>query len=87
MYIVQRADILGYPTHAAFVLEMRMAKTPEKVKSFEEELAKKLKSLKDREMQLFLKYKKKEVSGNTPHPFLQTQTVISGGVSLLVSCG
>ena len=67
---VQRADILGYPTHAAFVLEMRMAKTPEKVKSFEEELAKKLKSLKDREMQLFLKYKKEEVNESTFLQFL-----------------
>lgn len=42
---------------------MRMAKSPEKVKTFEADLAKKLKPLKDREMQLFLKYKKEEVGG------------------------
>lgn len=30
----QRAHLLGYPTHAAFVLEERMAQTPEKVFDF-----------------------------------------------------
>ena len=33
-----RAQLLGYPTHAHFVLQKRMAKTPEKVFSFLEEL-------------------------------------------------
>jgi len=33
-----RAQLLGFPTHAHFVLEKRMAKTPEKVFSFLEEL-------------------------------------------------
>ncbi|MCB0377072.1 MAG: M3 family metallopeptidase [Bdellovibrionales bacterium] len=36
----QRAQILGYPTHAAFVLENRMAKTPQKVIHFIEDLKK-----------------------------------------------
>jgi len=33
-YRFERANLLGYPTHAHFVLEERMAETPEKVKSF-----------------------------------------------------
>ena len=47
---------------------MRMAKTPEKVKSFEDELAQKLKPLKDREMKLFLKYKNEEVGVSNTCP-------------------
>ena len=45
-----------------------MAKTPEKVKSFEDELAQKLKPLKDREMKLFLKYKNEEVGVSNTCP-------------------
>ncbi|WP_372919052.1 M3 family metallopeptidase [Salegentibacter sp.] len=39
----QRAQLLGFKTHADFVLEERMAETPEKVNSFLEELLKKAK--------------------------------------------
>ncbi|TGV02019.1 M3 family metallopeptidase [Flavivirga rizhaonensis] len=39
----QRANLLGYKTHAHFVLEERMAKTPETVKSFLNELLEKAK--------------------------------------------
>ncbi|WP_452226291.1 M3 family metallopeptidase [Lacinutrix cladophorae] len=39
----KRANLLGYKTHAHFVLEERMAKTPEKVKSFLNELLDKAK--------------------------------------------
>jgi peptidyl-dipeptidase Dcp len=39
----QRAILLGYKSHAHFVLEERMAKTPEKVKSFLNELLEKAK--------------------------------------------
>jgi peptidyl-dipeptidase Dcp len=39
----QRAKLLGYKTHSHFVLEERMAKTPEKVESFLNELLEKAK--------------------------------------------
>jgi len=39
----QRANLLGYETHSNFVLEERMAKTPETVKSFLNELLEKAK--------------------------------------------
>ncbi|XP_041360068.1 thimet oligopeptidase-like [Gigantopelta aegis] len=56
----KKAQLLGFPTHAAFVLDMRMAKTPEAVKSFQEVLTKKLQPLKEAEMKLFLEYKQEE---------------------------
>src|SRR5690606_18763179 len=39
----KRANLLGYESHAHFVLEERMAETPEKVKSFLNELLEKAK--------------------------------------------
>ena len=44
-----RAHLLGYKTHAHFVLEERMAKTPEKVNSFLNELLEKAKPAAERE--------------------------------------
>ena len=54
----QRAQILGYSTHAHFVLEERMAETPEKVLAFLNELLQKAKPAAEKEfkeLQLFAK--------------------------------
>ncbi|MFS4493593.1 M3 family metallopeptidase [Maribacter sp. 2308TA10-17] len=45
----ERASLLGYKTHAHFVLEERMAETPEKVHSFLNELLEKAKPAAERE--------------------------------------
>ena len=45
----QRANLLGYKTHAHFVLEERMAETPEKVSAFLNELLEKAKSAAEQE--------------------------------------
>ena len=47
----QRAQLLGYESHAHFVLEERMADTPEKVYKFLNELLKKAKPAADREFE------------------------------------
>lgn len=46
----ERASLLGYATHAHFVLEERMAETPEKVYSFLNELLQKAKPAAEREL-------------------------------------
>ena len=45
----ERANLLGYKTHADFVLEERMAQTPQKVKSFLNDLLEKAKPAAERE--------------------------------------
>ena len=45
----ERANLLGYKTHADFVLEERMAQTPEKVKSFLNDLLAKAKPAAEKE--------------------------------------
>ncbi len=45
----ERAQVLGYATHAHFVLEERMAETPEKVKSFLSDLLAKAKPAAEKE--------------------------------------
>ena len=59
-FLFQKAQILGFPTHSSFVLDMRMAKTAEAVTTFLTDLSKKLQALKESEMKLFLEYKKEE---------------------------
>ena len=55
----QRAQLLGYNTHAHFVLEERMAETPEKVISFSNELLKKATPAAKREFTALQEYAKK----------------------------
>ena len=55
----QRANLLGYKTHAHFVLEERMAETPEKVMSFSNDLLTKAKPAAEREFYNLQSYAKK----------------------------
>ena len=55
----QRANLLGYKTHAHFVLEERMAETPEKVLSFSKDLLEKAKPAAQREFKNLENYAKK----------------------------
>jgi len=56
----QRANLLGYKTHAHFVLEERMAETPEKVLSFSNELLAKAKPAAEREFKQLSNFAKKD---------------------------
>jgi len=56
----ERANLLGYKTHAHFVLEERMAETPEKVHSFLNELLEKAKPAAVREYKQLEGFAKKE---------------------------
>ena len=55
----ERANLLGYKTHANFVLEERMAETPEKVHSFLNELLSKAKPAAEREFKQLENFAKK----------------------------
>ncbi|EDP97727.1 M3 family metallopeptidase [Kordia algicida OT-1] len=55
----QRANLLGYETHAHFVLEERMAETPKKVFSFLNELLEKAKPAAEREFKQLSNFAKK----------------------------
>ncbi len=55
----KRAHVLGYPTHAHFVLEERMAETPEKVISFSQDLLEKAKPAAQKEFDELAAYAKK----------------------------
>jgi peptidyl-dipeptidase Dcp len=54
----ERANLLGYKTHAHFVLEERMAMTPEKVNTFSEDLLEKAKPAAQKEFQELEEYAK-----------------------------
>ncbi|AZQ59019.1 M3 family peptidase [Maribacter sp. MJ134] len=56
----ERAKLLGYTTHAHFILEERMAETPEKVHSFLNELLEKAKPAAVREFKQLEDFAKKE---------------------------
>ncbi|WP_152286874.1 M3 family metallopeptidase [Flavicella marina] len=56
----QRAELLGYDTHAHFVLEERMAETPETVLNFSNELLKKAKPAAQKEFDKLSIFAKKD---------------------------
>ncbi|XP_073681740.1 thimet oligopeptidase isoform X2 [Garra rufa] len=56
----QKSSLLGFSTHADFVLEMNMAKTSKTVATFLEDLAQKLKPLGQQERAVILKLKEQE---------------------------
>lgn len=56
----QRANLLSYDTHAHFVLEERMAETPETVINFSNELLKKAKPAAEKEFDTLSKFAKKD---------------------------
>jgi peptidyl-dipeptidase Dcp len=56
----QRANLLGYATHAHFVLEERMAETPETVINFSNELLKKAKPAAKKEFDTLSTFAKKD---------------------------
>lgn len=56
----KQANLLGYPTHVAYITELRMAKTPEAVDKFLKELAVKLGPLWHKERETMLQFKKEE---------------------------
>ena len=56
----QRVNFVGYPTHAAFVLEEKMAKNPETVEKFLSDLSAKLQVLWKKEKAKMLKLKAAE---------------------------
>ncbi|KAL1023202.1 hypothetical protein UPYG_G00037610 [Umbra pygmaea] len=56
----QKSSLLGFNTHADFVLEMNMAKSGKKVAGFLEDLSRKLKPLGEQERAVILQLKEKE---------------------------
>jgi len=56
----KKATLLGYDSHAAYIHEMRMAKKASNVEEFLTSLAKKLKPLGKKDLDLMLKYKKED---------------------------
>jgi len=56
----RQADLLGYPNHAAYKQEVKMAKNPETVSSFLETLSPKLQTLWQKEREVILRYKEED---------------------------
>lgn len=59
------ARIMGYPNHAAYVLAVRMAKSPQRVREFLMGLAHRLQPKTRAEMAMLLAMKKRDVPGTT----------------------
>ncbi|XP_029004440.1 thimet oligopeptidase isoform X1 [Betta splendens] len=63
----KKSSLLGFSTHADFVLEMNMAKSGKKVSTFLEELANKLSPLGEEEQAVLLKLKEEECKKRSLH--------------------
>src|SRR5690606_5066282 len=88
----KRAHLLGYKTHAHFVLEERMAKTPEKVENFLNELLEKAKPAASKELDGIdqlqkwdgayyaekLKQKRFDLDDEKLKPYFKLENVIQG---------
>ena len=57
----ERAQLLGYPSHAAFILEERMAQSEQNVKSFLDELATKAKPAAQKEWEIMESFASKKL--------------------------
>lgn len=64
----QAAELLGYPNHAAYILEEKMAKTPETVLAFLDDLRTRLTPIAEKEKERLLELKK-EVAEKTREPY------------------
>jgi len=60
------ANMLGYPSHAHLVLSRRMAQTPQQVRSFLEDLAKKLEPIGKNERTVLFELKQNELKDSSP---------------------
>jgi peptidyl-dipeptidase Dcp len=65
----ERANLLGYPTHAQFVLEERMAETPEKVVAFLDRLIEKSRPAAERDLDEVRVLKKQETGSDHLAPW------------------
>jgi metallopeptidase MepB len=57
----EAAHLLGYPNHASYILEIRMAKSPELVKPFLADLSEKLDSAAHKELAVLQGLKEKDL--------------------------
>jgi len=62
LFCLQKARLLSYHNHASYVLDTRMAKTPERVTAFLYDLQTKVAPLMEDDKKLFLQYKREDVS-------------------------
>jgi len=69
----ERANLLGYATHAHFVLEERMAMTPDKVMEFSEDLLHKAKPAAEKEFNELQKYAQEYLEKNNQQSIDQLQ--------------
>lgn len=65
----ERARLLGYTNHAAFVLADRMAQSPDKVQSFLEDLAKEARPFAEKDFEMLRAYKEQSTNDSVLYPW------------------